>query len=150
MDIINELTPTNVFNYVLGYMGALTIVLAMFNNWKNKLDKTNKVTTFKQLMPKIKKWSFSNFDDWLVMLVVTPLFVFLQTPLLYVGVYILHKKYQYDVTEAEYLLYTRIHYLVSFGMGSLSQGIGVLLIYLVEFTISKVIWFLSKIKKVFN
>lgn len=129
-----HLVPVDALNYLIGYLGALLVILAMFNVWKNKLDKDNTVNNFKDLWPNLSSWSYSNSDDWLLMIVGTPVFVFLQTALIYV----VARYYEHPITYQEADFYGRIHYLISFMFGVMSQTIGVTLIWLGTVVINKV------------
>lgn len=134
MGTFKELAPAIFFNYALGYVGALLVILVMFNIWKNKLDNEHVVEDFKNLAPEFWKWSYLNFDDWLVMIVATPVFVFLQTP----ATYLVLRYYEYELTDEDLHLYSQTYFLVSFILGVISQSLSIGLLYVGSFLISKV------------
>jgi hypothetical protein len=126
MESFLNLQAASMTNYLMGYLGAICVIAGTFNKWKNKLDKIGKVNSFKLLLPEAKLWSYQNFDDWLVMIILTPTLISFQPAI----VFLTSTYYELDMGPSHLKVYHSIQYLISFIIGSISQTLGISLVEL--------------------
>lgn len=127
-------------NFLMGYLGAILIILARLNKWKDKLDEELKLTSLSQFLPKLHIWVYQNLEDWLLAAIFTPIMIMFQIPI----IYLLARSQDYMINGHDANIYAHVDYLISFLFGAMSQTVAVTMSTAFAYASKKIVGIIKK------